>query len=73
MATKVWEVTKVRYCDTVARKVAFEAQVIYPTDYLPDPPRVVAHRCSNALECNALDKPACAWSGTSPDREPFDS
>jgi hypothetical protein len=34
---------------------------------LPDqPPRIIARRCSNAIECNMMDHTACEWCGTNP-------
>lgn len=71
MAEKNWEVLKVRYCDHVGHEISIEAEVVHPADYLPDAPRVLAHRCSNARECNMYDKPVCAWCGTHPDHEPL--
>jgi hypothetical protein len=71
MAQKNWEVIKVRYCDHVGHEVRFETEMVYPADQLPDPPRVVARRCSNAIECNMLDKPSCAWCGTNPNHQPL--
>jgi hypothetical protein len=70
MAEKVWEVTKIRYCDHVAHVVTIETQLIYPADILPDEPRIAARRCSNAKECNLYDKPSCIWCGTNPNFEP---
>lgn len=70
MAEKVWEVTKVFYCDHVGHVVSIENEVVYPADFVPDPPRVIARRCSNAGECNLYDKPACVWCGTNPNAEP---
>ncbi|MCX6066335.1 MAG: hypothetical protein NT121_11360 [Chloroflexi bacterium] len=71
MAEKKWEVTKIRYCDHVGHEVAFETEVIYPIDFLPDAPRVTARRCSNAKECNMFDRPTCVWCGTNPNHEPL--
>ena len=34
-------------------------------------PRILAHRCSNALECNGINKPSCAWCGTNPNYRPM--
>jgi hypothetical protein len=65
MATKIWEVEKIYICEYTGREVAYEAEVVYPADHLPDSPRVVAHRCSHAKECNMGDKPNCAY-GTNP-------
>ena len=67
MATKNWEVTKTFTCERLGHEVAFETEVVYPADFLPDPPRIIARRCSSAKECNMLDKPACAWAATNPD------
>jgi hypothetical protein len=66
MAKKVWEVTKVYTCEYIGCEVAFETEVVYPTDFLLDLPRVISHRCSHAKECNMGDKPNCAY-GTNPD------
>jgi hypothetical protein len=72
MAYRTWEVTRIRYCEHVGHEIALEADKVYPAESLPDqPPRVVARRCSNALVCNALEKPGCIWSGTQPDYQPF--
>jgi hypothetical protein len=39
---------------------------------LPEqPPRIIAHRCSNAIECNGVDKPGCVWSATNPNYRPL--
>jgi len=71
MAQKKWQVSKIRYCEHVGHEIALEAQVVYPPEYMPDhPPRVVARRCSNAMECNKMDKVTCAWCGTNPDYRP---
>lgn len=71
MAEKSWEVIKIRYCDRVGHKVSIESEVILPADHLPDSPRVVAHRCSDAINCNLVEKPACAWCGTNPNHQPL--
>jgi hypothetical protein len=71
MAERTWEVTKRRYCEHVRREVALETEVLYPMDFLPDPPRVLAHRCSDGVQCNQSSKVACVWSGTNPDFDPF--
>ena len=57
MAFRTWQIEKIKYCEHVGHEIALEAEVIYPADELPDsPPRIVAHRCSNAQPCNMLDK-----------------
>ncbi len=71
MAERIWEVSKVRYCDHVKREVSLEAEVLYPADFLPDPPRVLAHRCTLGQQCNLFAKPACIWAGTNPDHDPY--
>jgi hypothetical protein len=71
MARKNWEVTRVCFCEHVNQEVALEAEVLYPVDYLPDPPRILSHRCSHGLKCNQMEKAACKWAGTNPDIDPF--
>ncbi len=71
MAQKSWEVIKIRYCDHVGHEVSVETEMIYPADHLPDMPRVVSHRCSDAKACNMVDKPSCAWCGTNPNHQPL--
>ncbi len=71
MALRTWQVEKIGYCEHVGHEVALEVEVIYPANELPDSaPRIVAHRCSNAGECNAMDKPACQWCATNPNHSP---
>ena len=71
MAQKMWQISKVSYCEHVGQEVALEVEVVYPAEQLPDqPPHVIAHRCSKALECNQLDKMACAYCFTNPDQIP---
>ncbi len=72
MSIKTWEVVKVRYCHHVGKEVGFEAQVVYPAEWLPDQPaRVLAHRCSDAAHCNQDGRPSCIWAGTNPAYDPF--
>ena len=71
MAQKKWQISKIRYCEHVGHEIALEVQVVIPPEIFPDqPPRVMAHRCSNAMECNQIDKMTCAWCGTNPDLKP---
>ena len=71
MAEKIWKVEKSKYCEHVGHEVDIENEVVYPAENLPDqPPRIIAHRCSNALECNAVDKASCALCGTNPNLDP---
>ncbi|MCL4824505.1 MAG: hypothetical protein KJZ57_09840 [Anaerolineales bacterium] len=72
MAYRAWQVEKIEYCENAGREVTLETEMAYPADHLPDqPPRVIAHRCSNAEVCNLLDKAACKWCGTNPDYSPL--
>ncbi len=72
MATIVWETADTRVCDRIRRVVQLEVQHVYPADLLPDqPPQVRERRCSEALVCNALERPACVWAGTLPGHDPL--
>ena len=72
MAQKQWYVSKTCYCERAQHEVAFETQIVLPSEHLPEqPPRILAHRCANAIECNGVNKPGCAWSGTNPDYRPM--
>ena len=73
MADRSWETSKEMYCEHAAGEVALEAEVLYPLDELPDPPRVLSHRCSHGEQCNQLAKAACVWAGTNPNYDPFRS
>jgi hypothetical protein len=71
MAQKKWKVSKILYCEHAGHEIKLETQVVYPAEHLPDQlPRVIANRCSNAIECNKIDKMVCAWCGTNPDVRP---
>jgi hypothetical protein len=73
MATKVWQVEKTKYCEHVQNTIAIETEVVYPAEFLPEQaPRIVARRCSKALECNCIEHPACSLSGTNPDLDPVE-
>jgi hypothetical protein len=72
VAFRTWEINKIKYCEHVGHEIALETELAYPSEHLPDQPaRVLARRCSNALACNGLDKPACAWCGTNPEHRPI--
>lgn len=72
MAEKTWETVKVCRCQRVGLEVALEAEVVYPAEWLPDQaPRLLAHRCSNGLECNQDGRAACLWAGSNPAFDPF--
>jgi len=71
MAERTWEVSQVCFCDHVKKNVTLESEVLQPADFLPDPPRVLSHRCSLARECNQFAQATCIWAGTNPDYDPF--
>ena len=72
MSEKTWQAIKIRYCHHVDQEVALEAELVYPPEWLPDQaPRVLAHRCSNAMDCNLDGRPSCIWAGTNPSVDPF--
>jgi hypothetical protein len=72
MAQKKWQTQKICYCERVGHEIKLEAQVVYAAEHLPDqPPRILAHRCSNAIECNTIDKMVCAYCGTNPEFKPL--
>jgi hypothetical protein len=72
MAQKQWYTSKTLYCEHVHHEVALETQVVLPSEHLPEqPPRILAHRCSDATECNCVNKPGCAWCGTNPNYRPM--
>lgn len=72
MTTRVWQKIKVQYCRHAGGEVALEAEVLYPSEHLPDHgPRVVAHRCSLGVDCGLLSEASCVWAGTNPFYDPF--
>ncbi len=72
MAVRIWQPIKVCFCDHAGTEVALEAELVYPPEWLPEqPPRVLAHRCSNGLDCNLDERPSCVWAGTNPMVDPF--
>ncbi|MCB0117711.1 MAG: hypothetical protein H6634_09490 [Anaerolineales bacterium] len=73
MAKKVWQVEKTKYCEHVQEDIDIETEVVYPADFLPEQaPRILARRCSKALECNSMEHPACSLCGTNPDLDPVE-
>ncbi len=72
MAEKDWKILKVRYCNHAGKEVSLDAEVVYPAEWMPDqPPRVISHRCSNAIRCRLFNRGACLWSGANPTYDPF--
>jgi hypothetical protein len=67
MTERIWQVKQIKYCEHVGHEIALENEVVYAAEQLPDqPPRIIACRCSNAIECNMMDNTACEWCGTNP-------
>ena len=72
VAVRTWVHQKTVVCDRLGKGVTLEVELVLPAEVLPDqPPRVLAHRCSDGLSCNSLDRPACQWAGTLPAYDPF--
>ncbi|HPO59057.1 MAG TPA: hypothetical protein PLV53_09450 [Anaerolineaceae bacterium] len=72
MAIQRWDTLKVQFCERAGKKVALQANLVFPAEHLPEqPPRITAHRCSNGLECNQFNSPTCTWAGTVPAYDPF--
>ncbi len=72
MAERTWQPIKISYCHHVGHRVALQAELIYPAEWMPEQlPRVLAHRCSDAVGCNMDGRPSCIWAGTNPVFDPF--
>lgn len=72
MSVTTWDVLKTCYCHHVNQQVSLEAQVVYPSDLIPDTMgRVLSHRCSQGTNCNLDGRPSCTWAGTNPTIDPF--
>ncbi len=72
MTIKSWEVINTRYCQHAGQVIALEAELVFPSEWLPDQsPRLLAHRCSQALSCNLDGRLGCIWAGTNPVIDPF--
>lgn len=72
MSFRTWAPIRFRYCNHLGEKVALEAELVYPSEWLPEQkPRVLAHRCSHALICNLDESSNCTWAGTQPISDPF--
>jgi hypothetical protein len=72
MTVKDWQVLKMMYCSHAEKDVRLEAELVYPAEWMPyQQPRVLAHRCSNGIECNLEGRPSCVWAGTNPAFDPF--
>jgi hypothetical protein len=71
MTEKIWKIEKSKHCEHVGHEIEIQDEVALPAEHLPDqPPRILAHRCSNAIECNLTEKAACVLCGTNPDLDP---
>jgi len=72
VTVKNWETIKFCFCERIGAEVGLEAEFVYPADWLPElKPRILAHRCTRSLECNAEERASCKWAGTNPMVDPF--
>lgn len=72
MADRIWQTIKVQNCEHAKSEVALEVEVLYPDEHMPDQaPRIIAHRCSQGLECGLMKEASCVWAGTNPTYDPF--
>jgi hypothetical protein len=72
MAERTWQTLKIRYCEHAGEEIAMEAEVLLPATWLPEQaPRIIAHRCSRAVDCNLDNRASCIWAGTNPNFDPF--
>jgi hypothetical protein len=71
MAERTWEEFDTCFCQRADMEVSLEVEVIYPSDFLGDIPRVGDHRCSNSILCNQFSQGTCIYAGTNPDVDPF--
>ncbi|MCI0521176.1 MAG: hypothetical protein L0Z70_13095 [Chloroflexi bacterium] len=72
MTVKLWETIKTHYCHHVQAEVGFQADLVYPPEWLPDqPPRILARRCTQGLGCNLDERASCTWAGSNPGIDPF--
>lgn len=72
MAIREWEVWREQQCERVGRTVRLEVEVAYPATWMPEQaPRVLAHRCSEAMRCHLEGQSACVWAGTNPAYDPL--
>ena len=71
MSVREWQAVKMCYCHHVDQEVALEAELVFPAEWMPEqPPRILAHRCSHAMDCNLDGRPSCVWAGTNPVIDP---
>lgn len=71
MAERTWQTEKTFYCERAGQMVTIENEVALPAEYMPEQPlRVIARKCSHAIECNLIEHPVCSLCGTNPDLDP---
>lgn len=74
MVDQIWEVFQTRYCERASSEVNLEAKKVLAPEVLGEQPaRIVAHRCSNGLDCMMFGQAGCTWSGSNPTLDPFRS
>lgn len=72
MAVRTWQSMKTQYCRRADDDVSLEAEIVFPSENLPEQPaRVLAHRCSRGMDCNLYNEATCIWAGTNPAYDPF--
>jgi hypothetical protein len=73
MAVRQWEPIRTIYCERAQQLAALEVEVLYPAEPLPECfKRVVAHRCSLAVDCEVRGVGNCFWTGENPLNDPFE-
>jgi hypothetical protein len=69
MAWESWRAGKQTHCEVMDEKVTLQSRLAFAADNLPDqPPRVLAHRCSSAENCDHFDQNKCPWESLSSSR-----
>jgi hypothetical protein len=73
MAATKWVVANRTWCERAGAEAILMEQRVYSAEILPDAMshRVIARRCSIAMECNLVEIP-CRWSFTRPAFDPFE-
>jgi hypothetical protein len=73
MSTTVWKIVGQTSCVYTGWPAELLEQRVYFDEHVPDvgqPYRVLARKCSRALECNQAGY-SCQWAYTNPGRDPF--
>ena len=72
MATETWIRTQTFHCPHLDAEAHIYERRVYPNDPIPSlqGPRILARRCSLAIECNLAEVP-CRYAFTNPDLDPL--